>query len=210
MSEPIELSVRLLGEIEVVRGGERLLLPPSRKVRALLAYLVATGRPHGRSRLCSIFWDVPDDPRGALRSTLSKLRAVVDSPGRPRIVAERDSIRIDVSDVEVDIVTVRRALASGVDAVSTQALETAAAAFHGEFAEGLALSNCPEFDAWCMAERQETRRLHGLILRALVERPEVVPAAALAHARALCAGRTGFGACPCRTPAPPPRRRPAA
>ena len=184
MSEPIELSVRLLGEIEVVRGGERLLLPPSRKVRALLAYLVATGRPHGRSRLCSIFWDVPDDPRGALRSTLSKLRAVVDSPGRPRIVAERDSIRIDVSDVEVDIVTVRRALASGVDAASTQALETAAAAFHGEFAEGLALSNCPEFDAWCMAERQETRRLHGLILRALVERPDVVPAAALAHARA--------------------------
>jgi len=120
MSEPIELSLRLLGEIEVVRRGERLLLPPSRKVRALLAYLVATGRPHGRSRLCSIFWDVPDDPRGALRSTLSKLRAVVDSPGRPRIIAERDSIRVDISDVEVDLLTVRRALAAGVDAASTQ------------------------------------------------------------------------------------------
>jgi len=185
MSEPIELSLRLLGEIEVVRRGERLLLPPSRKVRALLAYLVATGRPHGRSRLCSIFWDVPDDPRGALRSTLSKLRAVVDSPGRPRIIAERDSIRVDISDVEVDLLTVRRALAAGVDAASTQTLETAAAAFHGEFAEGLALSNCPEFDAWCMAERQETRRMHALILRALVERPEVASAAALPHAHTL-------------------------
>ena len=129
MSEPIELSVRLLGEIQVVRRGERLLLPPSRKVRALLAYLVATGRPQSRSRLCSMFWDVPDDPRGALRSTLSKLRAVVDSPGRPRIVAERDSVRIDISGVEVDLVTVRRAVASGADAASTQALEAAAAAF---------------------------------------------------------------------------------
>jgi len=185
MSEPIELSVRLLGEIQVVRRGERLLLPPSRKVRALLAYLVATGRPQSRSRLCSMFWDVPDDPRGALRSTLSKLRAVVDSPGRPRIVAERDSVRIDISDVEVDLVTVRRAVASGADAASTQALEAAAAAFHGEFAEGLALSNCPEFDAWCIAEREETRRLHGLILKTLVERPDVVPPAALTHARAL-------------------------
>ena len=79
----------------------------------------------------------------------------------------------------------RRALASGVDAASTQTLEAAAAAFQGEFAEGLALSNSPEFDAWCMAERQETRRLQGQILTALVERPEVVPAAALLHARAL-------------------------
>src|SRR5215471_13421934 len=77
---PSQLALRLLGDIEVVRDGEPLVLPSSRKARALLAYLVATGRPHRRSRLCSLLWDIPDDPRGALRSALSKLRAVVDGP----------------------------------------------------------------------------------------------------------------------------------
>src|SRR5215470_8833274 len=85
---PSPLTLRLLGEIEVVRDGEPLVLPSSRKARALLAYLVATGRSHRRSRLCSLLWDVPDDPRGALRSALSKLRAIVDGPGRLCIVAD--------------------------------------------------------------------------------------------------------------------------
>jgi hypothetical protein len=45
MSEPTGLTLRLLGEVEVARGGERLPLPTSRKARALLTYLVSCG--HG-------------------------------------------------------------------------------------------------------------------------------------------------------------------
>src|SRR5262249_60924250 len=122
MSEATKLSLRLLGEIEVVRGGERVALPASRKARALLAYLAVTGRPHQRGRLCSMFWDVPDDPRGALRSTLSKLRAIVDAPGRQRIVAERDAVRFDGSDAEVDLVAVRQGLSGGGRGASPAAL----------------------------------------------------------------------------------------
>jgi hypothetical protein len=48
-----------------------------------------------------------------------------------------------------------------------------------------------------------------LILRALVERPDAAGGGAGPCAR-LCAHRTGFGARPCRTPARPPCRRPAA
>src|SRR6266850_113801 len=66
------LGLRLLGEIELVRDGERAALPPSRKTRALLAFLAATGKPHRRDRLCAMFWNVPDDPRGALRWSLSR------------------------------------------------------------------------------------------------------------------------------------------
>src|SRR5262245_14256948 len=80
------LELRLLGEIEVLRDGERTPLPPSRKTRALLAYLAATARPHRRERLCAMFWHVPDDPRGALRWSLSRLRQLVDEPGMARIV----------------------------------------------------------------------------------------------------------------------------
>ena len=185
MSDVDQLTVRLLGEIEVARDGERLALPSSRKARALLTFLAATGRAYRRDRLCAMFWDIPDDPRGALRSSLSLLRRVVDAPGRRRIVAERDAVRFDDVDAGVDLLAVQRALAPGVDVASTAELERAAASFHGEFAEGLDLPNCPDFQAWCVAQRQETRRLHARILKTLIERHAGSPEAALPHARAL-------------------------
>ncbi len=89
------LEIRLLGEMEVARDGERLALPPSRKTRALLAYLVLAGRPLRRDRLCVLLWDAPDDPKGALRWSLSKLRSLVDEPGRPRILASRESVAFE-------------------------------------------------------------------------------------------------------------------
>lgn len=67
MAAPQPLSLRLLGDIELARGGKPLTLPASKKTRALLAYLAVTAKAHRRERLCTLFWDVPDDPRGALR-----------------------------------------------------------------------------------------------------------------------------------------------
>jgi adenylate cyclase len=185
MSKPAPLTLNLLGELEVIRDGETLALPASRKARALFVYLAATGRPHRRDRLCSIFWDIPDDPRGALRSSLSMLRRVADTPDRRHIVAERDTVRFDSADAEVDLLEVRRMLAPGIDAVPTQELERTTAWFRGQFAEGLDLSNCPDFQGWCVTEREEARRLHMLILRTLIERHAAAPEAALPHARAL-------------------------
>ena len=65
------LQMALLGEMRISHGGRQSELPRSRKTRALLAYLALTGRSHRRERLCSTFWEVPDDPRGALRWSLS-------------------------------------------------------------------------------------------------------------------------------------------
>src|SRR5262245_1656938 len=53
------LDLCVLGDFQVARGGELVELPPSRKTRALLAYLAVTGRSHQRERLCEIFWDIP-------------------------------------------------------------------------------------------------------------------------------------------------------
>jgi len=86
------LEFRVLGEFEVVRDGATVTLPPSRKTRALLAYLALSRQKHRRERLCEIFWDVPDDPRGALRWSLSKIRPLVDDPGCPRLVADRQRV----------------------------------------------------------------------------------------------------------------------
>ncbi len=59
-----------------------MALPPSRKLRALLAYLALAREPVSRSQLCELLWDAPSDPRGELRWCLSKLRRLLDSPGR--------------------------------------------------------------------------------------------------------------------------------
>src|SRR5512143_660065 len=110
----VTLEIRLLGEMDIVRGGLRLDLPPSKKTRGLLAYLALTGRPHRRDRLCNLFWDVADDPRGALRWSLSRLRAVVDEPERPRIRATRDSVAFEGTGAHVDILALKRRCAAGL------------------------------------------------------------------------------------------------
>src|SRR5215212_1304242 len=102
------LTIRLFGELEVSRGAETLVLPPSKKTRALLAYLVATGRPHRRERLCELLWDVPDDPRGALRWSLSKLRPLVNDPGTVRLQAEGDTVALRADDIHVDLFALRQ------------------------------------------------------------------------------------------------------
>ena len=80
MPQPLE--IRTLGGLAVIRDGESVTLPASRKTRALLAYLAVTARSHRRERLCELFWELPDDPRGALRWSLAKIRPLVDDAVR--------------------------------------------------------------------------------------------------------------------------------
>ena len=179
---PGHLTLRLLGDIEIARGSERLTLPASKKTRALLAFLAVTAKPQRRERLCQMFWDVPDDPRGALRWSLSKLRALVDEPERLRIAGGRDAVSFDAEGVEIDLLTARRQ-AEGNGTAPLEALKDAAMLFRGDFLEGLDLAGCPEFEAWRTAEREEARALHRRVLTALIER--LPPAEALPYARTL-------------------------
>ncbi|TIX15861.1 MAG: transcriptional regulator, partial [Mesorhizobium sp.] len=77
-------------------------LPASRKLRALLAYLALAPHPVGRSRLCELLWDVPNDPRGELRWCLSKLRGALDEPGRRRIETEGDTVALRLAGLGID------------------------------------------------------------------------------------------------------------
>src|SRR5215218_7956741 len=134
------LTIRLLGQIAVIRQAEHLALPPSKKTRALLAYLVATGRPHRRERLCELLWDIPDDPRGALRWSLSKLRALVDDEGAPRILAERETVSFERNGAAIDWLDLKALGARGLEAAPIDELERAAAAFRGDFLEDLEIA----------------------------------------------------------------------
>ena len=158
-------------------------LPPSKKARALLAYLVATERPHDRGHLAGLLWADRDDARAALRWALSRLRPVVDDRVT-RITADRDLVGFQRGDAEVDLTSVRLALREGIDRAPTATLEQAASRFRGELLEGLDLSDCYGFHAWCIAEREAARALRASILSTLVERHAGDPERALPFARA--------------------------
>ena len=55
----------------------------------------------------------------------------------------------------------------------------------GEFLEGLDLPDCETFQSWCIAEREETRRLRARVLTVLIARLDGTPDEALPYARAL-------------------------
>jgi len=179
------LHVAVLGQLTVLRQCTRVQLPPSKKTRALLAYLAVTARPHSRDRLCAMFWAVPDDPRAALRWSLSHLRPIVDEHDCQRIIADRENVGLNPNGIVVDLLSLRSLVRNGAESISTDALRQAAEVLEGDFLEGLDLPDCHEFQNWRTGQREETRPLRAQLLTALIARLESAPEEALRYARAL-------------------------
>lgn len=184
------LELRFLGDFGVLRDGHPLPLPPSKKTRALLAYLSLNRRSFRRERLCALLWEIPDDPRGSLRWSLSKLRRLVDDGERRRVVADRATVAVDTDGVPIDVAELRTLAGNGLADVPLEDLESAAARFRGNFLEGLEFSDFHDFHSWCVAERGQALRDRTALLAALVGRLADSPGRALPHARAL------VGLCP--------------
>jgi DNA-binding SARP family transcriptional activator len=177
------LELRVLGELEVTRDGTPLTLPPSRKTRALLAYLALTRRPHRRERLCEIFWDVPDDPRGALRWSLSKIRPLVDDPVPPRLVADRQTVELRTEGLDNDLFAAQAC--AGTETAATADLARAASSFRGPLLAELDLPANSEYHSWLLGLREDARKLQSQILSTLTERLRATPHEALPYAREL-------------------------
>ena len=175
------LELRLLGEPALIRNGEACPLPASRKTRALLAFLAATGKPQRRDRLCTLLWDLPDDPKGALRWSLSKLRGLIDEPDRPRLIADREHVSLDLDGVTLDLHALRAHAESDSDGQASEPEDS----WFDPFCDGLELPRCDEFQAWFAAERENVRQLQIALLRRLADRP--TPAQTLVPLRRLVA-----------------------
>jgi pimeloyl-ACP methyl ester carboxylesterase/DNA-binding SARP family transcriptional activator len=190
-----DLAIHLLGELRIRLAGVEQALPPSRKTRALLAYLVLTGRPHRRERLCELFWDLPDDPRGSLRWALSKLRPLVDGPETARIIADRERAAFDRGGAQVDLWDIRHRLAAP-DPISIADLVATATALDQPLLDGLDQPQLEAFQAWLVAEREDAARLRRSVLQRLVRHPDCDEYAMLKWARIwwqadpLCDGAT--------------------
>ncbi len=162
----------MLGPMAISRGGAPLALPASRKVRALFAYLALAPLPVPRSQLCELLWDVPDDPRGELRWCLSKIRKLVDQPGRARVHTREDSVRLDLADCAVDAIEIARAAGEGIGTLAAGRLQALSALFRGDFLEGLELDRNPAFGGWLTAQRRRFRGCHAALLEHLAQSVE--------------------------------------
>ena len=160
--------VQMLGPLAISRDGVPQPLPASRKVRALFGYLALAPRAVGRSHLCELLWDVPNDPRAELRWCLSKIRSVLDEPGRRRVEASGDAITLDLADCFVDAVEIARATQQGIGTLEPSRLQVLSTLFVGDFLDGLEIDRNAQFNGWLTAQRRRFRVCHAAILEHLV------------------------------------------
>ena len=158
------LHVHMLGPMTIRRGGVAVALPPSRKLRALIAYLALAPHAVMRAHLCELLWDIPNDPRGELRWCLSKARGLLDEPGRRRVEAVQDAVRLDLSDCRVDVIDIGAAMQDGIEKAGPEQLRTLSALFAGDFLEGLEIGRSPFFHSWLTAQRRRLRACHAAVL----------------------------------------------
>ncbi len=176
------LDIRVLGELTVKRNGAVEPLPASRKTRALLGYLALNARPQRRDSLCELFWDIPDDPRAALRWSLSKLRPIVNDDVTERLVADRERVEFLPAGATVDIIEARRAVKN--PETSHQNLAGAFEMLKSPLLDGADEPDNQRFQSWLTAERAETERLFAAAAARLAQDPQTAPERAVAYAEA--------------------------
>jgi pimeloyl-ACP methyl ester carboxylesterase/DNA-binding SARP family transcriptional activator len=141
--------------------------------RALLGFLALTQRPHRRERLCELFCAIPDDPRGALRWSLSKLRPLVNDEQTNRLKADRERASLESDDLEIDLTGLADDLTRsdiGLDRV--KAISRALAR---TLLDGIDLPDQELFQEWLLSERERTKGLRGKALHRLAIHPDLPP-----------------------------------
>lgn len=160
--------VRMFGPLKICRDDVTLVLPASRKVRALFAYLALAPHAVTRSQLCDLLWDGPNDPRGELRWCLSKIRGLIDEPDRQRVNTQAGTVSLDLTDCFVDVIEVTRAI-QDIEQIELERLRTLAALFGGDFLDGLETDRSPAFSGWLAAQRRRFRSFYAALLKRLVK-----------------------------------------
>ena len=155
----MQISIRMLGELQVFHNNLLVRLPASKRSRALLAYLAFTARPHRRDRLCEVFWEIPNDPKGALRWSLSKIRPLVNDADTERLQADRERVSLVSSDISIDLHQLKAD--SQRNDLSIAELESLLQQSQQPFLQGLDLPDQSLFQDWLTAERNELQQLTG-------------------------------------------------
>ena len=151
------LTIRLLGSFEARLGAGPPVDFPTKKARGLLAYLAARpAQAHSRDQVAELLWGARADEqaRGSLRRTLSDLRKALPFADGEWLVSEGDTLMLNDSSIDVDLVRFERLAADG----EPRALEQAVELYRGELLAGFGLHE-HAFEEWLRTERERLRQL---------------------------------------------------
>lgn len=164
-------SLLTLGRFELRVDGRLVPPPPTRKARALIAYLIAReGRDVSREQLVEIFWPQaePEGARRSLNTALSSIRGSLRSAGVDgTAVLQGDKAVVKWTARSTTDHLQLRGLAARTDA---QSVSDALELYRGEFLEG-------DYDEWTVAERARIAQEFEKLLAAAVRNHASVPAA---------------------------------
>jgi TolB-like protein/Tfp pilus assembly protein PilF len=158
--------LKLLGVFELKLSDGRPAELPGQKDRALLAILaLAQGAPQSRDKLAGLLWSDRGDPqaRDSLKHALNRVRQSLGETLADALVADRQSIRLDLARVAVDAVQLEQLARTG----TPEAVERACALATGDLLDGISVRDAG-FEEWLGAERQRLRRLHEDALTGLL------------------------------------------
>jgi DNA-binding SARP family transcriptional activator len=162
------MAVRIyaLGPLQVQSDGRGTILALRRKTSALLVYLLVTGRAHHRERLIDLFCQQADRPAATLRTLLSRIRQLAPEA----LLTENQTVLYDPRSVWVDFLEFEGVFGGDLASHPVGTLTSTADLYRGEFLQGLALPDAPEFELWLLGERVRFIQLHEKGLTELVER----------------------------------------
>jgi DNA-binding SARP family transcriptional activator/tetratricopeptide (TPR) repeat protein len=173
-SAPVQVRLRLIGQMEAWTLTSENILPTGRKTRALLAILaLSSPRPVLRGKLAEMLWSrrPEEQARASLRQEIHRLMETLDPIGPDIIAINRDHLALRPGTVWVDVEEVLRASTSRPAALSL---------LDGDLLEDLDGID-PSFDAWLASERERlrdrARTLAEMLLREKSEPEAVIPAA---------------------------------
>jgi DNA-binding SARP family transcriptional activator len=157
------LTLAVLGQPRVTHGSHAVAFP-TRKALALLVYLAVEGGAHSREKISALFWPESDSPAGraTLRKTLAYLHQALNEPQEAHLVAARDSLAVDASDITLDLWEIQSVLDR--PHASLENLQAVAALCRGDFLEGFSLRDCPAFDDWAGVQGEIWHRKIGEVL----------------------------------------------
>jgi DNA-binding SARP family transcriptional activator len=181
------LIFRLLGTPEVSHA-EQPLTFQTRKVLALLAYLVVEQGVHSRDKITALLWPESDEERGkaSLRRALAYLRESLHEPSHERsghvplpsthVLVEHQTLSFNgASDFELDTQTLQAAFtlarrrSSGDLRTHLAHLQMAASCYRGNFLDGLSLPDASDFEDWLLLQRESWRRQANTVFDRLSE-----------------------------------------
>ena len=146
------LRVKLFGSLLVENeSGTPSELMKLSKGCALLAYLIATGRPQTREVLADLLWDAASTAQSLqnLRKLLSRMRQWV-----PELEVTRRQVAYKLETaVFIDYQAITTALESGRSSDIAEALQF----YEGDLLQGFYINDAPRFNEWLLIEREQLR-----------------------------------------------------